>query len=362
MVVLHRAIVGSTLVLSLVSASCSRAAPEEEAFDLTVPVMVEPVVLGNIRGTVSATGVVTTLPGAQLAIIAPLPGRIADITKNVGDNVTAGDVLVRFEFPSLAPEAAARSTALRAADLRLRNAKLVQGRIQGLIAQGAASRMEMDEADRDVTAAEGEAAEARSSLSAVESQSRNETIRAPFSGTVTERLHNPGDLVRAENEDPVLRIIDPRQVQVVATVSVAEINRFAVGASARATAEGQTTPGVLRVLSRPAAEAGATTVPVTLTFDSPSDLKPGTQVGIEIDAEQLSSVPLVPAIAILRDNASGPAVMVAVGNIAQRRPVVTGLVDAERIEIRSGVKAGELVVTQGHTDLRAGTPISISAR
>jgi RND family efflux transporter MFP subunit len=362
MVLLRRRICCAALALLLVAAGCTRTAPQEEDTDLAIPVMVEPVTRGDIRGTVSATGVVMTLPGAQFAIIAPLPGRIADVTRNVGDTVQAGDVLVRFEFPALGPEAAARAATLRAAELRLRSAKLVQERIRGLIAQGAASRMEMDEADREVAAAEGEATEARTSLTAVESQGRNEIIRAPFSGTVTERLHNPGDLVRAEAEDPVLRIIDPRQVQIVATVPIAEISRFAVGASARATAEGQAGPGLLRVLSRPAPEAGATTVPVTLTFDSPTELAPGTQVGIEIDAEQLSNVALVPSIAILRDASGGPAVIVAVGNVAQRRPVVTGLADAERVEIRSGLKAGELVVTQGHADLRDGTPISVSAR
>jgi multidrug efflux pump subunit AcrA (membrane-fusion protein) len=50
---------------------------------------------------------------------------------------------------------------------------------------------------------------------------------------------------------------------------------------------------------------------------------------------------------------------VAAGNQAHKRPVVPGLVDAERVEIRSGLKAGEMIVTQGQSNLRDGSAITI---
>jgi multidrug efflux pump subunit AcrA (membrane-fusion protein) len=53
-------------------------------------------------------------------------------------------------------------------------------------------------------------------------------------------------------------------------------------------------------------------------------------------------------------------VFVAAGNQARKRPVVLGVQDAERVEIRSGLKAGELIVTQGQSNLRDGSAISIS--
>jgi multidrug efflux pump subunit AcrA (membrane-fusion protein) len=117
----------------------------------------------------------------------------------------------------------------------------------------------------------------------------------------------------------------------------------------------------LKVASRPAPADGAKTVEVTLAFDTPTRLAPGTQVGVEIDAEHRSGVPLVPATAVLKDDPAGPVVVVAGGGIAQRRPVAIGLVDAESIEIVSGLKPGELIITQGHSTLRDGTPISVSA-
>jgi multidrug efflux pump subunit AcrA (membrane-fusion protein) len=64
---------------------------------------------------------------------------------------------------------------------------------------------------------------------------------------------------------------------------------------------------------------------------------------------------------VLKDPDGTPVVVVAVGSVAQRRPVVTGVMDGQHVEIRSGLKAGELIVTQGHSSLRDGTPISVSS-
>lgn len=302
-----------------------------------------------------------TLPGATFSVVATQPARIAEITKNVGDQVKSGETLVRFEFPSLRVQTAASEATVRAADLRLRQAQLARERIQDLVSKGAASRSELDDADREVVTAEAELAVAKAAHGSVEAQGGSTIIRAPFNGTVTERLHNPGDTVRAEDSDPILRLIDPRQVQVMATMPVAETTRFVIGTTARAIAEGQTQPDMLRVATRPAPEHGAKTVDVTLAFDSPTALQPGTQVGIEIDAEQHSNVALVPATAVIKDNPTQPVVVVAAGNVAERRPVVIGLVDGENIEILSGLKPGELIITQGHSSLRDGTPISVTA-
>ncbi len=371
-----RASVVPVLLLVATLPSCRRASQRENEAEPAVPVLVERVRLGNIRGTVSATGIVSTLPSATFAVVSPQPARIAEVTKNVGDPVKSGEVLVRFEFPSLRAQTVVDAAGVKAAELRVQQARLAQSRLNALVTQGAASRSEMADAERELATAEGELLTAKAAATATETQSQqNQAVRAPFDGTVTERLHNVGDAVRPEEGDAILRLIDPKQVQVTATVSVADAGRFVVGAIGRAVAEGAAavggvpvsqsrataTPVLLRVLSRPTPEVGARTVEITLAFETPTDLRPGTQVGVEIDAEQKSNVPLVPAIAVLKDDPKQPVVVVAAGDVAERRPVVIGLVDAENIEILSGLKSGELIITQGHTALRDGTPISVSA-
>ncbi len=352
-----------TLVLAILTTfpACRRAAQRESEPDPAVPVLVERVRLGNIRGTVSATGMVSTQPGATFSVVAAQPARIAEITRNAGDTVKAGEVLVRFEFPTLRAQSVVSAAAVKAAELRAQQARVAQSRVKALVANGAASRLELDETERELSAAEADLLAARAAFTAAETQGLNTTVRAPFDGTITERLHNPGDLVRAEDDDPILRIIDPKQVQVTSSLAVADARRFTIGATARIVAAGTATTELLRVSSRPAPEGNLKQVEITLNFDTPTNLPPGTEVGVEIDAEQRSNVPLVPATAVLKDDPNQPVVVVAAGNVAQRRPVVIGLVDAENIEILSGLKSGELIITQGHSALRDGTPISVSA-
>jgi len=322
-------------------------------------VVAEPVQLGAIHAVVSATAVVEALPGADFAAVAPQEGRIVEVPSKAGDKVKAGDVLVRFEFPSLRAEEPVRAAAAKRADTRLQRAKEAQARVQKLVAMGAASRQEGDEADREVNDAETEVQQFALAKASADAAGQRASIRAPFDGVVAERLHNPGDLVGTSTTDVIIRVIDPRQVEVLASVPAAEAGRFPDGASARGVTTAKTAPEALRVVSRAQPEAGATAVPVRLAFLGATDLTPGTELGVEIDAEQRSNVPLVPAIAVVKD-AGNAFVFVAAGSEARKRQVTLGVEDAERVEIRSGVKVGELIVTQGQSNLREGSAISIS--
>ena len=60
--------------------------------------------------------------------------------------------------------------------------------------------------------------------------------------------------------------------------------------------------------------------------------------------------------------AGGAVVYVALGGQAQRRTVTTGIADDERVEITSGLEAGELVITRGHANLPDGAAISVDLR
>ena len=95
-----------------------------------------------------------------------------------------------------------------------------------------------------------------------------------------------------------------------------------------------------------------------LTFVDAATLPVDTPVEVDVDAEERANVVFVPADAVIREG-GGMAVFVAVGDRAQRRTVTTGLVDDERIEITSGLKAGELLITRGHAGLTDGVAISV---
>jgi RND family efflux transporter MFP subunit len=338
-------------------ASCGREAPEETQSETIVPVTTEPARLDTIRASIRATGLVEPAPGADIVVIAPESARIAEIPKAEGDTVHRGDLLVRFEIPTITADVDAKRAEIDRATARLENARANQVRAKDLFERGIAARKEVEDAAREFADGQAGLAQAKAALSAAEQLSRRTVVRALFDGVVAKRSHNPGDLVEASASDPVLRVIDPQRLEVHALVPIGDVARLKAGASARIAELPDAV--VLKVVSRPAAvEQGTAAVPVRLSFATPTSYPVGTPVQVTIDAEEHRDVVVVPAAALVREGEE-TAVFIAVENKAQRRPVVIGLASDKDIEIKSGVKAGEPVITHGQAGLPDGAPITV---
>jgi cobalt-zinc-cadmium efflux system membrane fusion protein len=344
----------------LVTAACSKEAPEEVESATVVPVTVGTAQTASLTATVHATGVVTPAPGAELLVVAPEAGRIAAIPKAEGDTVHRGDVLVRFEIPSATAEAAKQRAEIARAQARLTNARAAQVRARDLFDRGVAARKEVEDADKEIADAEADLAGAQAAATAAETVAARSVVRATFDGIIARRSHNPGDLVDASASDPVLRVIDPRRLEVQASVPVGDAPRIALGATARLTGTrpGGPPPPTLKVVSRPAAvQANTATVGVRLAFTSPVNYAVGTPVQLAIDAEHHPDAVVVPASAVVREGESA-AVFVPMNDKAQRRPVTLGLENDEQVEIAGGLRAGEPVITNVPNGLPDGAKIT----
>lgn len=109
-------------------------APPVEQIDTTeaVPVTIDEARIATLDAIVSVTGSVAPEPGAEWTIIAPESARIAELPVAAGDEVRAGDLLVRFDIPSLPAELAARKAAVDQATVRLSTARANVTRLSGL--------------------------------------------------------------------------------------------------------------------------------------------------------------------------------------------------------------------------------------
>jgi RND family efflux transporter MFP subunit len=341
--------------------ACGHGSPEEVQTEAVVPVTVEAAAVGTIQSTARVTGVVEPAPGADLIVSAPASARIVEIPKAEGDTVRRGDLLVRFEIPSLVADAASKRAEIDRANARLQNARSAQARAKDLFERGVGARKELEDADRELADAEAALAEAKANLAAASTLEGRSVMRATFDGLVAKRSHNPGDLVEPGAGDPVLRVIDPQRLEISAAVQFADVPNVLPGAAARVRVTGSGDPAPARVASRAAAVDPATgAASVRLRFDRPTRLAVGTPVLVEIDTEARRNAIVVPVAAIVREGAE-TAVFVAAGNKAQRRSIEVGLSDGEHIEVLKGVKAGELVITRGQNGLPDGAQISTGA-
>lgn len=342
----------------MAAAGCSRQVPEQVQSEAIVPVTVVAATRGAIRGSIAVTGTVTAAPGADQVVIAPQPARIAEIPKAEGDQVSAGDVLVRFELPALAADVASRGADLARAHARLQNARAAQTRAQDLFDRGVAARKEVEDADRNLAEAHADVAAAQATLGAAQTSAGLSVVRARFSGVVAKRYHNAGELVDATAADPVIRIVDPKRLEITASVPIPDVPRIKMGAAGRMAAPGGGGEIDLKVISRPAAvDRGTGAVPIRLAFAGVDIAPVGTPVLITIDTEEHKNVVRIPAAAVLREGQE-TAVLVAMGEKAQRKAVTLGLDDGEQIEIKTGIAAGDMVIVKGQAGLPDGARIT----
>jgi RND family efflux transporter MFP subunit len=347
------------VVIAMGGLACRReATPAEPADDaeIAVPVAAQPARRGSLRAIIRTTGVVTPAAGSEFLAIAPEPARIVEIPPAEGDRVARGDVLVRFDVPSAAAEAARHQADIARAEALLENVRIAQTRARELVERGIISRRDMENADREVADAQAEVARAEAARRASEAAGARAIIRAPFAGVIAQRLHNPGDVVQGIATDPILRLVDPDRLEVTAPVPADDAPRVLPGAAARVTSVLE--PIRLVVATRAVAGSGGGDPIARLTFAAGSTMPVDSRVDIEIEGEEHVDAVLVPVDAILRTGTQ-TAVLVADGDRAQRRLVTTGLADADSVEIVSGVEAGELVITRGQAGLADGAAISV---
>ncbi len=349
-------------MLCLGGTACGRTqpAPAEPVEEAQIPVAARPAEVGRVREVLHASGIVVPAEGAEFLASAPEPARIIDITRKEGDAVTSGEILVRFELPSSAGGVARQRAELARARADLENARVTQTRTRDFADRGLISRRDVDVADRAFADAEAAVTRAASAEAGAEAAAARAIVRAPFAGVIVQRLHNPGDLVQGAATDPVLRLVDPKRLEVSAFVPADRYGHVLPGTSARIA--GSAGSGAVRfnVAPRPSATTPGPggTLAVRLSPLDALNLSPDTPIEVDIDLEEHASSVVVPPQAIVRSGAS-PVLFVAVGDRAQRREITTGVVGEEAVEIVSGVRAGELVITRGQTGLQDGARISV---
>lgn len=371
----HLRLAALITVAGLLAAACNNA--EVETVEMTGPMFVnaEPVTLESIRASVTVTGTVTPSPGADWTITAPESGRIVEMPKAEGEVVKAGDLLVRFEVPSLIAELAARVAETSAATARVQAARSNATRLSGLLDRGIASQRETDEARREQQEAESALGQATSGKQAAEILAARVVITARFAGVVARRWHNLGDLVDASSGDPVLRLIDPARLEIVAAVPVAQLPLVGPGKIARIfnPSDASLIEGTVLTIP-PAVDSGAATGDVRITL--PKNPAPaaaptgataagavvftvGMAVQVEIMSDERKNAMVVPTSAVLHEGMDAYVMVAGTDGKAHRKSVMVGLVAHERTQIISGLTAGEHVILAGPEPIPDGASVTI---
>lgn len=179
-------------------------------------------------------------------------------------------------------------------------------------------------------------------------------IKATIEGVIIEREATTGELVDKAKE--IYTISDPTQLWAIAEVKERDIAAVKVGQDAAfaALAYPEEKFHGKVVLIGNQVEAGSRTIEVRIAVDNADGrLKPGMFADVEITTTILDNVLLIPDSALQTDGEEQIVFVALDGNKFEKRIVKLGLEQTGRVQILSGVKAGENIVTEGSFILKS---------
>ncbi len=179
-------------------------------------------------------------------------------------------------------------------------------------------------------------------------------IKASIDGVIIDRKATTGELVDKAKE--IYTISDPTQLWAIAEVKERDIAAVKVGQDATFAAQAfpeEKFHGKVMLIGNQV-EAGSRTVEVRIGVDNADGrLKPGMFADVEIVTTMLENVLLVPDGALQTDGEEQILFVALDANRFEKRTVKLGLEQSGRVQILSGVKAGENVVTDGSFILKS---------
>lgn len=402
----HRIPALLALSIALLMAGCGgKEAPEGEPLVSVQAVKVE---RQAIEQQVSAEAVL--YPLHQAVIVPKISAPVQKFYVERGDRVHAGELLAVLENSDLAGAAASAKGAYEQAQANYQTTSAAnlpeqitqaKGNVESakaafaaaqtlyenskkLYAQGALAGKQLDQAKVGVTqaqaqlqsaeqqleklqsvgmkaqlqAAQGQLAAAKGTYENAAAQLSYSEIRSPIDGVVTDRPLFPGEMATAGT--PLMTVMNLSQVVARAHVPASDAALLKVGDAAEISAPGESNPvaGKVTVVS-PALDPNSTTVQVWVEARNPGgQLKPGSPVTVTAVAKKVADTLVVPQSALQTDPDTGPYVMVIDSNsVAHQAKVKTGIEEGGKVQITSGLKAGDLVVGQGAYGLPDGTKV-----
>lgn len=312
-----------------------------------------------VRGSIRATGELTAAAGAKSSLGSPLVGRLEGTALlRVGAQVRPGDLLARV-IGLGAEDRPALETDLAAAEAEVTLATQAAARAEALYPAVISAR-ERDAAQAALTLA-------RRRLSALQGRGRawsgggtgGAEIRATQAGTVAFVRAAPGSVVSAG--DPVVEIVQADPLWLTAHVFDADRAALPSVSGAMFTVAGRAAPlliggeaggGLLAI--GPAIDPIDRTVPVVFSLPNPGDLLPGSYADVWLFTAPRDVV-AVPVEAVVDDNGVPVVYVMEGGESFYRRRVEVGARDGFHVEIRTGVTAGERVVSRGAYEILLAT-------
>jgi multidrug efflux pump subunit AcrA (membrane-fusion protein) len=355
----------------------------------------------SITNTLELSGSIRPIEQATLST--RVMGRITALSLEAGDRFRKGDVLASIDVMDLNAQtgqaelgvAQAQAEVFRSqaslnqlesqkleAQSALRLAQVTQSRMSRLQAEGAVSQSVLDDANTaleqararvaqseagirqsQAAIAQTQSAVSRAELSVISSDisASYGTIFAPFDGVVVQKMAYEGEM--AAPGTPLLKVENPNKLELEISVPEENLRLVRVGQSVKVQidAVNQTINGTIQQIV-PAANAQSRSFMVKIPLNNSNKLISGMFGRIALPLGATKETLFVPTtVLIQRGQLQGVYVVESMDDkaIAVLRWVKTGKTQNEQIEIVSGLKTGDRIITSNIGQLSDGQPVAL---
>lgn len=318
------------------------------------------VALGVIESGPVISG--TLVPRSQATVRAQLSGSLVRTYVDQGRYVKAGQAIAEIDPTAIADQSTSAKIAVTNAQAQLNIAEREHSRVQALEKAGAIAQRDVEQAEKAVVSAQAALSAAKAQLASANKQLGNTTLRAPFSGVVSEKLVATGDVVQPGTA--IYTIVDPSTLELQATIPADAIGLVHIGLPVKFSITGYPNQKFTGTVTRINPSADPATRQIRIYAEIPNQGQ--TLVGGLYAEGRIASV-LKTGISLPNDAVDKrmitPAVERVRRGVVERVPVTLGPADeaAGVVQIVAGVNAGDTVLRGSAKEIALGTKIQFIA-
>ena len=333
-----------------------------------VPITVATAVQKSMPITIQGIG--TVIAASTVAVRAQITGEMTSVNFKEGEDVEKGQVLVTLDKRPFEAALQQAKATLDKEVAQAQNARAQAARYQDLLQRGIATREQVDTMRTQAAALEASVEADRANVETAQVQLTYATITAPMSGRTGLLQVHPGNLVRAQDTQPIVTINKITPVYVSFAVPEAQLpllKRYVAAqgtlpATAIAPTEsGGPSTGSVNFIDN-AVDPTTGTIKVKGTFpNTDRRLWPGQFVNVTVTLTADPRAIVVPSPAVQTGQQGTFVFVVKSDQTVELRTVTIARLAGDETVIQSGVSAGDTVVTDGHLRLVPGSHVSIKS-
>ena len=360
-------LLSTLLVAILLLSACSKEVKTETTAAANAqPLLIAPEDLRVLSQSAYTFGPVITgsiQPEKRADLRAEVPAVVLQVTKENGEAVKRGELLVRLDDTSIRDLLAAADESARVSEQSFQQAERQFQRLKTLQAQGMSSIQALEDAELRRNNSQSDLVAAKTRVVQARQQLQRTEVRAPFDGVVSERKVSAGDTAQVGKE--LVKVMDPRSMRFQGLVTADRMQELKIGQVVVFRVNGYSTKDFSGKIRRIDAAANATTRQVEVLVDFAVGEGPkvaGLYAEGRVEAGRVQAL-MLPEASLVRAGDTAYAWRVKDG-VLNRVDLKIGERDARRgaFVVRSGLAEGDRILRHPNTNLKDGQRVEIAAR